>query len=239
MKNSNAFKALFITELKLIFRDGNIIIFGIVIPVAIMFVIGQIISKQELPASYAGVAGIAVLATGFMGIPMNLAQYRHDGVLRQFKATPLNPFMLLVVDTILEVFFVLLSCALVSCVAYFIFHVHVVSPGRFILIYLFNIFVIYSIGNLIGALVPDIQTCNSVTTLLYFPSLVLSGTTIPFTLLPRALRITAEIFPMTHVNLLLADAAIGITGPYDIIRLIVLAAIAVICYTVSLKVFRW
>ena len=239
MRNNNAFKALFSTELKLIIRDGNIIIFGIIIPVAVMFVIGLLVSKEELTASYAGVAGIAVLATGFMGIPATLAQYRHDGILRQFKATPLNPFMLLVVDTILEVVFVLISCALVSCAAYFVFHVHVVSPVRFIFIYLFNIFVIYSMGNFIGALVPDIQTCNSVSTLLYFPSLILSGTTIPFAMLPRALRITAEIFPMTHANLLLADAALGITGPYDIIRFSVLAAVAVICYAVSVKVFRW
>jgi ABC-2 type transport system permease protein len=239
MKNNNAFKALFITELKLILRDGDILIFGIAIPVAVMFVIGLLVSQERLTSSYAGVASFAVLATGFMGIPTTLARYRHDGVLRQYKATPLNPFMLLAVDTILQVIFVLLSCALVSCTAYFVFHVQVASPGRFLLIYLFNIFVIFSIGNLIGALVPDMQTCNSVTTLLYFPSLILSGTTIPFALLPRALRIIAGIFPMTHTNLLLSNAALGITGQYDIIRFCVLAAIAVICYALSLRVFRW
>jgi ABC-2 type transport system permease protein len=239
MKKQTAFKALFSTEFKLILRDGNILIFGIAIPAAIMFVIGLLVPKGGLTASYAGVAGIAVLATGFMGIPVTLAQYRHDGILRQFKATPLNPFMLLAVDTLLEVCFVLLSCTFVSCIACFVFHVSVASPGRFILIYLFNIFVIYGMGNLIGALVPDIQTCNSVTTLLYFPSLILSGTTIPFALLPHVLRTIAGIFPMTHANLLLADAALGITGPYDSIRFFVLAVTAVICYAVSVKVFRW
>jgi ABC-2 type transport system permease protein len=239
MKNNNSFRALFNTELKLIVRDGNILIFGIVLPVAVMFVIGLLVSKQELAASYAGVASIAILATGIMGIPTTLAQYRHDGILRQFKATPLNPFLLLVVDTILEVFFVLISGVLVSCVAHFVFHVHVAAIPRFVLTYLFNIFVIFSIGNLIGALVPDMQTCNSVTTLLYFPSLILSGTTIPFALLPRALRIIAELFPMTHTNLLLSNAALGITGPYDIIRFCILAVTAVICYILSLRVFRW
>ena len=239
MKNNNAFKALFTAELKLILRDGNILVFGIAIPAVIMFVIGLIVPEQNLIASYAGVSSIAVLATGFMGIPATLAQYRHDGVLRQFKATPLNPFMLLAVDTILEVFFVLLSGTIVSCIAQFVFHVHAASLPHFVLIYLFNIFVIFSIGNLIGALVPDIQTCNSVTTLLYFPSLILSGTTIPFALMPRTLRIIAGIFPMTHTNLLLADAALGITGPYDGIRFVVLAAAAGICYTVSMREFRW
>jgi ABC-2 type transport system permease protein len=153
--------------------------------------------------------------------------------------TPLNPGMLLAADALLEVCFVLLSGTLVSCVARFVFHVQVASAGLFVLMYLFNIFVIYSIGTLIGALVPNIQTCNSVTAVLYFPSLILSGTTIPFAVLPRTLRIVAEIFPMTQTNILLSSAALGTAGAYDGIRFAVLAAGAAVCYAVSVKVFRW
>jgi ABC-2 type transport system permease protein len=239
MNHTNSFTTLLKTELKLILRDGNIIIFGIVIPVGIMFVIGFLVPAQGLTASFAGVAGIGILATGIMGIPVTLAQYRHDGVLKQFKVTPVNPAMLLAVDALLEVFFVLFSATLVSGVAHFVFHVQIASAGRFVFIYLFNIFVIYSIGNLIGALVPDIQTCNSVTTIIYFPSLILSGTTIPFAMLPRALRIIAELFPMTQANILLSSAALGVTGPYDFVRFGILAAGAIVCYAVSVKVFRW
>jgi ABC-2 type transport system permease protein len=237
--NTKTFTGLFKTELIVTVRDGNVLIFGIALPAAIMVIIGLIVPKQELTASFSGVAGIAILATGIMGIPITLAQYRHDGILRQFRVTPLNPHMLLAVDAVIEVFFVLLAALLVSGIAHFIFKVQLASAGRFALMYLFNIFVIFSIGTLIGALVPDIQTCNAVTTLLYFPSLILSGTTIPFALLPRGLRIVAELFPMTQTNLLLANAARGITGSYDFIRFSILAAGAVVCYAVSVKSFRW
>ena len=97
----------------------------------------------------------------------------------------------------------------------------------------------FSIGFLIGAIVPNIKTVNWVTTLIYFPSLFLSGATVPYDILPKGLQIVSDILPMTQVIKLVDNAVLGLPLQQDFIRIMCLFVISIICYIIALKSFKW
>jgi ABC-2 type transport system permease protein len=80
-----AFNALFKSEFILSIRDMNIPIFGIIFPVIVAVIIGLVSGAKPafegagysfIEQSFGGFAAIAVCATGLMGLPLLVADYR-------------------------------------------------------------------------------------------------------------------------------------------------------------------
>ena len=64
--------------------------------------------------SFGAVIAIGIGATGLMGLPLALADYRHKKVLKRFVVTPVSPAVLLFVQ-----FFVNLLVSLLCLVMFF------------------------------------------------------------------------------------------------------------------------
>ncbi len=235
----NTFAVLLKTEIKLAVRGGDMLIFGIAMPAGIMLLIGYITSQQTMLNAFSGVASIGICASAFMGIPLTFAGLRYEKILKQYKPTPVSPLMLLGANCLLQFLFVLISGSLIFLIAHFLFGITPANGLRYILTFLFSTFTIFSLGFLIGSLVPDIQTANWVTTIIYFPSLFLSGATVPYTVLPDGLKSVAGFFPMTQAIHLLDNAVHGNPVKEDYIRIVIMTFTALICYLVSIKIFKW
>ena len=235
-----AFLTLFKTEAKLALRDGNMPIFGIAFPAAIMLLVGAVSGQEMTRLSFAGIASIGICAAGLMGIPLTFATYRHEKILKKFMVTPASPLLLFLAVSLLQALFSITSGALVYLIASLVFKIHLSGTLlRFAATFLFVQFSIFSIGYLIASLVPDIKTANLVCTLLYFPMLFLSGTTVPYEIMPKGLRLFSDIFPLTQGIKLLKGAVLGTDPAKDFTVIIVLSAMAVVSYLWSLNYFRW
>ncbi len=233
------FYTLFKTEAKLAVRGGDMLLFAVAMPVGIMFLIGCVSAPETVRSAFSGVACVGICAAGFMGIPLTLSGYRYEKVLKRFKVTPVSPGMLLAADTALQFLFAAVSAVLVWLAARFGFGVKIADGARFVATFLFSVCAVFSLGACIGAVVPDVKTANVVTSLIYFPSLFLSGATVPYAIMPRGLQAFSNVFPLTQVIKLLDNAAAGLPVSADILRIGILLPVTVAAFALSVKLFKW
>jgi ABC-2 type transport system permease protein len=234
------FLTLLKTETKLSLRGGDMILFGILFPIGIMLLVGCISSPEAIALGFGGIATVGICASGLMGIPLTFAGYRHEKILRRYRVTPVSPATLLAADTVLQIGFAWVSGLAVYLIARFGFGMKMIGPfSRYALTFVLVQAAVYGIGFLIASLVPNVKSANVVCTIVYFPTLFLSGATVPYEIMPRGLQAFSDIFPLTEGIKLLKGAVLGLDPARDLAGYIALAAIALVCFVVSLACFRW
>ncbi|QQO08858.1 ABC transporter permease [Breznakiella homolactica] len=236
----NTFFTMLKTETKLSLRGMDMPFFGVLMPIGLMLLIGSISGGQGVRENFAGVAAVGICAAGLMGIPLTFAGYRHGKILKRFRVSPVSPFMLLAAVGTLQLVFAWVSGFGVYLTAWLAFGMEPPeAPFRYILTFLFVQLAVYSVGFLVASLAPNMKTANLICTVLYFPMLFLSGTTVPFEILPRGLQRVSQIFPLTQGILLLKGAVTGTDMAADTVRFIILGITALIALGISLVFFRW
>jgi ABC-2 type transport system permease protein len=235
-----AFGILLANELRLAARSFDMIVFGILFPVGVMFLLGFLSSADALRVDLGGIAAVGICATGLMGLPFAVSEYRHRKVLKRLRVTPAHPALLLAASALTQALFSVVSSTAVLVLARLCFGVGITGPaGVYVAAYLFVLAATYGIGFLVAGLSPNIKTANGVAALLYFPMLFLSGATVPYELFPRGLRAAVEVFPMTQGIKILKAAVLG-TGFDSLgIAFVALSAVAVVTYSLGLRFFRW
>lgn len=244
-----AFKALFVSEFKLTIRDMNTIFFGVGFSAVLTVILGLVMGNKPafegasytmFEQSFGAVASIGIAATGFMGVPLVLSDYRHRKILRRFRVTPVSPAILLLVQLAVNFIISVLSLIGVYTVSAVFFGFRLGNNiGGFILAYLFVLLSVFSIGMLVASISPNIKTAELLCSLLYFPMLLLSGATLPYEFMPEALQKASNILPLTQGIKLLKGAALGLPTENILMPVIVMLALIVICAVVSVKFFRW
>lgn len=242
------FMTLLKTEGKLSLRCPDSLIFGVGMPVGVLFLISIIAGNQNiageqytfLQGAFASLVTVGICATAFMGLPITFANYRDKKILKHFFVTPVSPMMMLIVQMILGAMIASLSAIVISICSVFIFNYQM--NGNLLLFigaYFLVMFSMYSIGMIIASLCPSVKVANVVCTFVYFPMLFLSGATIPFEIFPVFIQKLANILPLTHGIQLLKNISIGIYNQEMIFSTIFLFVLAIIGCIISVKVFKW
>jgi ABC-2 type transport system permease protein len=246
-------KALYqmtLTELKLSFRNIMYIVFTFIFPPLILLLFGGIYGNEAGNPLYGGhgamdvltpaYMGMVLAVTGFMGLPSQLAEYRHNKVLKRFRATPLGKWQIMLPHFIVAAALCLAGTLLLVFLGKIAFDIHFFgSIILFILSYLLCMTSIFSLGFLIAALAPNIRAANSISYLIFFPMLFLSGATMPLEKMPSAVQGISKALPLTHCNDLLKGAWTGAPIRDLAVPLIVLAAVTLIAALISIRAFRW
>lgn len=242
------FMTLLKTEGKLSLRCPDSLIFGVGMPVGVLFLISIIAGNQNiageqytfLQGAFASLVTVGICATAFMGLPITFANYRDKKILKHFFVTPVSPMMMLIVQMILGAMIASISAIVISICSVFIFNYQM--NGNLLLFigaYFLVMFSMYSIGMIIASLCPSVKVANVVCTFVYFPMLFLSGATIPFEIFPVFIQKVANILPLTHGIQLLKNISIGIYNQEMIFSTIFLFVLAIIGCIISIKVFKW
>ncbi len=244
-----AFGTHFKTELKLSLRGMDMVIFSICMPVVVMVILGIIYGAKPafagadytfLEQSFGAVAAIAICASGVMGLPLVVSDYRNKKILKRFRVTPVSPTMILAVQVAVYTLYTLVSLVLVYITAKLFFGCGfggswLLFIGSYILVMLS----MFSIGMMVGGVAPNVKTANLLCCVLYFPMLIFSGTTLPYEIMPKALQRIADFMPLTQGIKLLKAASLGLPMDGVLLPIIVMAALAVVCIGVSIRFFRW
>ncbi len=241
------FLKLYLIEQKLALRSGDMLLFGVAMPVGIMILISLIAGSKQagegftyLESSFASLIAVGICAAAFMGIPLTIADYRDKKILKHFFTTPCSPLWILGSDMLCAGGTALLSAMSVALVSVlFLGYEMQGNVLAFVGSWLLTLVSMFSIGLLMASLCRTVKSVNTVTTLVYFPMLFLSGATVPYELFPDGLQKVANVLPLTQGIKLMKAVSMGIEleGVWKIAALLV--GITLICTLVSVKTFRW
>jgi len=239
---------LFKIENKLSIREFSSALFGIILPVGLMCLLGALYGKQMvdeenyslLQQSFPAVITIGICATGLMGIPITISSYREKQVLKRFQVTPTSPMILLMAQVVNQFIIALLSSLLVWVIARFIFGYRMIGNfGGFLVVYLIVVLSIYAIGMMIASVAKNINAANLLCSLIYFPMFFLSGATVPYEIMPKGLQFVADIMPLTHGIILLKSISLGGSISDYVLTITILILLTIICMITSVKTFRY
>ena len=241
------FLKLYVIEQKLALRSGDMLLFGVAMPVGIMILITMIAGNRMagagytyLESSFASLIAVGICAAAFMGIPLTVADYRNKKILKHFFTTPCSPVWILGSDVLCGAVTASLSAVSVALVSIiFLGYRMRGNVLAFIGAWLLTLAAMFSIGLLMASLCRTVKSVNAVTTLVYFQMLFLSGATIPYELFPDGLQKVANVLPLTQGIKLMKAVSMG-NKPDSVGKIVaLLVGITLICGIISVKTFRW
>lgn len=243
------FKELLFTETKLMIRDMNSLIFGVAFSVIFAIIMGMIMGSKQafdgaeysfMEQSFGAVVAIGIGATGLMGLPLALADYRYKKVLKRFLVTPVSPGMLLLVQFVVNLM-VSLSCFLLVYAVYVIFFNFEMRGSFlfFLLTYFLVLISIFSIGMMLASISPNIKTANLLCCIVYFPMFFFSGATLPYEIMPAIMQKGADAMPLTQGIKLMKAVSLGLPIDNVIFPIALMIVLAVLCIGLSIRFFRW
>ena len=120
------FLTLLKNEGKLSIRDMNMVIFALIMPLAVLVVLGILYGRRPafegaaysfMAQSFGAVCAISICAGGLMGLPLVVSDYRERRILKRFRVTPASPALLLGVELTVYVLYCAASLLLLAAVA--------------------------------------------------------------------------------------------------------------------------
>lgn len=240
---------LTILEFKLFTRNYLNMFFLLLFPALMLLLFGGIYGNEpaELFGGYGTVdvsvpayAGMIISITGLMSLPLTVCEYREKKILKRFQATPLNPVYVIISQLSVNLLMTIAGMILLFLAAKIVFNLRFMgSVLPVIAVFLFSTLSVYSMGFLIAGLAPNMRAATAIANLVYFPMLFLTGATIPIELMPKLMQNIARVLPVTHVVKAMKAVWLGesISSVYP--NLLVLAGVMLVCFSLSLKLFRW
>lgn len=243
------FSTLFEVEFRLSLRDMNMPIFAVIMPVVVMLVIGMMFGGQPayegagysfVAQSVGAVSAIAICAGGAMGLPLVVSNYRYRKILKRYFVTPVSARMILAVQVAVYSVYAVVSAVLVFIVAMLFFGFSFTgSWPAFVGSYVLVLAAMLALGMMVGGLAPNEKIAGVLASVLYFPMLLLSGTTLPYEVMPTTLQRVADVLPLTQGVKLLKATSLGLPMDQAIIPVVVMAVWAVVCTAVAVRFFKW
>ncbi|MGN0595688.1 MAG: ABC transporter permease [Hominimerdicola sp.] len=244
-----SFAVLFKNEFKLNIRNMNMVIFAVIMPIVVLIILGLIYGTKPaaegteytfIEQSFGALCTISICAGGLMGLPLVVADYRERKILKRFQVTPVSPLTLLLVELSIYVVYCIISMITLFPAAMLIWNVRMKgSLIAFLGSWLLTMISTLSIGMLVGGVAKNSKSASVIASVLYFPMLVFSGTTIPFEIMPPVIQKIVSVFPLTQGIELMKSAFLGLPIENVWPPVAVMVAVTVICTGIAVMFFKW
>ena len=96
-----------------------------------------------------------------------------------------------------------------------------------------------SIGMLVGGLAKNSKQAGVIASVLYFPMLIFSGTTLPVEVMPRMMQKAVSLFPLTQGITLMKNAFLGISAGNVLLPAAVMTGVMILCTGLAIRFFQW
>ncbi len=236
------------TELKLSLRDMNMVIFAIIMPLVIFIILGIIYGTKPaydgadytfMEQSFGAVSAVAICASGLMGLPLAVSDLREMKILKRLRVTPVSPVFILGVELSMYIVYCAVSLATLS-VAALLWGVRLHgSLLTFLGSWALTMLSTLSVGMLAGGVAKDTKQAGVIASILYFPMLVFSGTTLPIEVMPKAMQKIVSLFPLTQGITMMKNAFLGISAEGALLPVCVMLGLTALCVGLAIRFFRW
>ena len=235
------------TEAKLFLREPMTVAFTLALPLLFLFVLGGVFGNTPNPKYYGGhgpldfyvpaYLGLVWAAVGLLALPVHLARYREDGVLRRLRASAAPRWAVFGSQAIVAAAVALAGGALVIAAAALTYHIHAPrSPAGVLAAWLLAGIVFASLGILLSC-IPTSRGALGAGLGLFFVMMMLSGAGPPFEVMTSVMRHVSDILPLTYVTHLLQAPWLGTTLNWR--DVVVTLAIALTAAITARAAFRW
>ncbi|TYB60297.1 ABC transporter permease [Nonomuraea sp. PA05] len=238
------------TEVKLLLRDPAAVIFPLLLPVALLLILGLGIPGLRQPMPELGgqrwldtqlPATMTLLSAALIALtilPVVLATYRESGVLRRMSATPAPPARLLAVQLVNYLVMVIVATAVMIVLGRMVVGIAVPrSFAWFVLVLLLGTAALLALGLLLAVLVPSAKAAPGIGTLVMFPLLFFGGMWIPYETMPAGLQRISDFTVTGAFSQTLRATWYG-TAPQPL-HLAVLAGWLLLAGALAVRLFRW
>ncbi|GAA1654481.1 ABC transporter permease [Nonomuraea maheshkhaliensis] len=238
------------TETKLLLRDPAAVIFPLLLPLALVLVLGLGIPGLRQPMPELGgqrwldtqlpatMTLLSAALTALTILPVVLTTYRDSGVLRRMSTTPAPPARLLAVQLVLYLVLVLAATALMIVLGRVVVGIAVpMSFAWFVLVLLLGTAALLALGLLLAVLTPSAKAAPGMGTLVMFPLLFFGGMWVPYETMPAGLQRFSDLTPTGAFSQALRATWSG-TAPQPL-QLAVLAGWLLVAGILANRLFRW
>lgn len=243
-----ALDSLVRAELKLARREPAAVIFGIGLPVLLLVIFGSVPSLKQPQDALGGqtvlsvyqpiIIAMSLAVFAFVGVPIPLAAYREQGVLRRMAATPVPPSRVLAAHLIVDFGCSVLSVALVLGIGRAAFHLGLPRQAAgFGLCFVLAVAALFAMGLWIGAVARTGKAAQAIGGALFYPMNFLAGLWFPRQEMPPLLRTFSDYSPLGAAVQALQDT---IDGTFPAVRfLLVMVGYAAAFGYLAVRQFAW
>ena len=240
---------LALAELRLNLRNPSMVFWSIAFPTLWMGLFGAIASEPIPGFEYEGLnlanfllpggIGLVIVASAFIGLPINLTTYREAGVLKRLRVTPLRTSTLALSFILSQFIFMVLGILVLFIVGKIFFDVQVLgSWAALIGTIILGMITFLALGSAIGSVVGSWRTAAVVTQIFFIPMLFLSDLFMPISMFPSWLQPICKALPLTPLNIFLRDIVYGV--PLEgLWRLVIMAGWLFFGIIITLRFFKW
>jgi ABC-2 type transport system permease protein len=204
-----ALRAMTLVELKLFIREPLTVMFVLVLPLVVLYVLNGVFGSQPDPTVWQGMSPIdfytsayvaLVAATaGVLSLPVHLAGYREQGVLRRFRASAVRPTALVGAHMVVTVVIATAGAVLLAVLSVVAYDAALPEDWAGVAAaYLLVATSFAGVGALLGFLLPTARAAQGLGVLLFFVFMMLGGAGPPKEVLPTTLSRIADGIPVTH-----------------------------------------
>jgi imidazolonepropionase-like amidohydrolase/ABC-type multidrug transport system permease subunit len=199
-----AYLALTQNELRLAFRDRQVLFFNYLFPLIFFFFLAALLKAERGGATITmivtNVLVIGVLGNGFFGAGIRAVQEREQNILRRFKVAPITPLPILAASLTTGLLLFIPSVLLTFALARTLYAM--VLPARPLSVLLFlavGAVAFRAIGLIIAAVSNSVGESNLLVQCLYMPMMFLSGAMFPPSMMPRWTQTLSQFVPSSYL----------------------------------------
>jgi ABC-2 type transport system permease protein len=240
---------LALVEAKLFMREPMGAFFTLAFPLVMLLCFGTIYGNKPgsagpgrgaMDVSVPCYIAMVISMTGIFLLPIRMAQYREQGILRRFRVTTVRPQTVLVAQVIVLFAMTLAGTALLIVVGKGLFHLRFWGSVLSITAaFALGTLSFFAFGFMIAGVAGTTRTAQVMAMVLFYPMVFLSGATIPRDQLPEAIRHYGQALPLTHVVTLLQGTWFGQAWGKHLVEVGVLGGLLLLGVVVSAITFRW
>lgn len=244
----SAFGKLLESELKIAWRIPVGLIVGVAIPVLVLLIFGNIPAMNKPVDRLGGLTyfsvyfpiliAFVIAVLSLISLPIHLATYREQGILRRMSTTPVPPAWMLAAQVIINLGLCAVALGIIVVVGTAGFGLG--SPRElpgFALALVLTVAALFAIGLWVSAVARSAGTASAIGQLFLFPLLFFAGLWVPRAIMTPWLRQIGDWSPLGASVQAQQDSMLG-TFP-SARSLLVMAAWAALFGFLAVRFFRW
>ncbi len=250
------YRAMTIAEIKLFLREPFSIVFVLVFPLMMMMLLSAVFGNDQeeaqavengilvwrgvTPVNYYTAASVAVIiaALGLMTLPINLAGYREQGILKRLRASSVPAWVVFSAQLTVALLTFIAGTIIMGIVAWLVYDAMLPEdPLGVIVAVLVGTATFGALGMLLATVIGSSRAAQGIGLLLFFSMWLICGSAPPRAVLPSGLRDFSELLPLTHLVHAIQDPWYGFGWSWS--GLAVLTAFAIAAAIPALWFFKW
>ncbi len=244
MSQFRAFTALYRGHLLAYKRTRTAIYWSLAFPLFFLLMFGFVFghgNPDDTRFVMPGLFTITIISGSVFGVAMRIVTERESGILRRHRVTPVSAVAVVLAHGAMALTMLLASLALQLIVARLLFHFDLgAATPAFVVVLVLAGAALIPIGLIVGSVARDSRSAPAIANFLFFPLMFLSGSAIPFMMLPAWMQRIGRLVPTTYVNESLQGVAVRHQGLTQVAGpLAILALTSVIGITLNGLLFRW